>query len=133
GGPWLRVDGRFYRGKAGLPKGRKKRSVRPSRELRQQLWTLRRDTHAGADDLIFASARGKRLDPRTSPAASSSPPPAPPAARRSGWQLWWQRALAGGCLAHGLPSMVARSLGACPAQSSEYLDYRRNGETFTPN
>jgi integrase len=62
-GTWLRVDRRFYRGKVGLPKGRKKRSVRLSRELVQELWTLRKVTHAGADDLIFTSAKGKRLDP----------------------------------------------------------------------
>ena len=60
-GTWLRVDRRFYRGKVRLPKGRKKRSVRLSRELAQELWALRKDTHAG--DLIFTSAKGKRLDP----------------------------------------------------------------------
>src|SRR5436190_21702946 len=52
-GTWLRVDRRFYRGKVRLPKGRKKRSVRLSRELAQELWALRKDTHAG--DLIFTS------------------------------------------------------------------------------
>jgi integrase len=62
-GTWLRVDRRFYRGKVGLPKGRKKRSVRLARELAQELWTLRKETHAGADDLIFTSAKGNRLDP----------------------------------------------------------------------
>src|SRR5512133_766668 len=35
-GTWLRVERRFYRGKVGLPKGRKKRSVRLSRELAQE-------------------------------------------------------------------------------------------------
>jgi integrase len=62
-GSWLRVNRRYYRGRIGLPKGRKKRSVPLSRELAQALWTLRKATHAKADDLIFTSAKGKRIDP----------------------------------------------------------------------
>jgi hypothetical protein len=80
---WLRVERRFYRGKVGLPKGRKKRSVRLSRELAQELWTLRKDTHGGADDLIFTSAKGKRIDPSNVATRILKP-----AARNSGGGDW---------------------------------------------
>jgi integrase len=82
-GTWLRVERRFYRGKVGLPKGRKKRSVRLSRELAQELWTLRKDTHGGADDLIFTSAKGKRIDPSNVAARILKP-----AARKAGVGDW---------------------------------------------
>ena len=60
-GAWLRVDRRYYRGKVGLPKGRTRRRVPLSRSMAQRLWTMRRD--AGPDDLLFASAKGARIDP----------------------------------------------------------------------
>jgi integrase len=61
-GTWLRVHRRFYRGRVGLPKGRKKRSVPISRELAQQLWALRKERRASDADLIFTSAKGMRID-----------------------------------------------------------------------
>lgn len=60
-GTWLHVDRRFYRGTVGLPKGRKRRRVPLSKPMAQCLWTMRRA--AGPDDLLFASARGARIDP----------------------------------------------------------------------
>lgn len=60
-GAWLRVDRRYYRGTVGLPKGRKRRRVPLSKPMGQRLWTMRRD--ASPDDLLFASARGARINP----------------------------------------------------------------------
>jgi integrase len=60
-GAWLRVDRRFYRGRLGLPKGRKRRRVPLSTPMAQTLWTMRRD--AKPDDLLFTSAKGARIDP----------------------------------------------------------------------
>lgn len=60
-GAWLRVDRRIYRGRLGLPKGRKRRRVPLSTPMAQALWTMRRD--AKPDDLVFASAKGARIDP----------------------------------------------------------------------
>jgi integrase len=60
-GTWLKVDRRYYRGRVGLPKGRKKRRVPISRELAQELWTRRKEQHAKDDDLVWTSARGKRI------------------------------------------------------------------------
>jgi integrase len=62
-GNWLRVSRRYYRGRVGRPKGRKTRSVPMSRELAQQVWALRKDRRAAADDLVFTSAKGLRIDP----------------------------------------------------------------------
>jgi integrase len=62
-GSWLRVTRRYYRGAAGLPKGRKRRDVPLSRELAQGLWALRKERHAASEDLVFMSARGLRVDP----------------------------------------------------------------------
>jgi integrase len=61
-GAWLRVNQRYYRGRVGPPKGRKKRSVPLSRELAQALWTLRKETHAKDDELVFTSHNGLRID-----------------------------------------------------------------------
>lgn len=60
-GTWLKVDRRFYRGRVGLPKGRKKRRVPISEDLARCLWTQRKESHAHDDDLIFTSKRGKRI------------------------------------------------------------------------
>lgn len=62
-GSWLRVDRQFYRGRVTPPKGRKRRPVPLSRDLAQALWARRKETHAKADDLVFTSARGLRIDP----------------------------------------------------------------------
>jgi integrase len=62
-GTWLNVDRRYYRGRVGLPKGRKKRRVPISTELAQELWTRRKELHARDDDLVWTSARGKRIVP----------------------------------------------------------------------
>ena len=57
-GTWLRVDRRFYRGKVGLPKGRKKRSVRLAR------WrTLRRRRTPAPTAPDPRRREGSRLDP----------------------------------------------------------------------
>lgn len=61
-GNWLRVSRRYYRGRVGLPKGRKSRRVPMSRELARQLWALRKEG-AVSDDLVFTSAKGQRIDP----------------------------------------------------------------------
>jgi integrase len=67
---WVDIDGsrlhvsrRFYRGAPGLPKGRKKREVPLGRDLAQALWKQRKERHAKADELVFLSARGLRIDP----------------------------------------------------------------------
>lgn len=62
-GDRLRVSRRYYRGAVGLPKGRKKRDVPLSRDLAQALWARRKELHAKADDLVFTSAKGLRIDP----------------------------------------------------------------------
>ena len=62
-GTWLNVDRRYYRGRVGLPKGRKKRRVPISTELAQGLWTRRKERHASDDDLVWTSATGKRIVP----------------------------------------------------------------------
>lgn len=63
-GTWLNVDHRrYYRGRVGLPKGSKRRRVPMSVELAQELWR-RRVEKAGADeDLVWVTARGKRISP----------------------------------------------------------------------
>jgi integrase len=61
-GSFVRVDRRFYRGKVGLPKGRKKRRVRLSESLARDLWNLRKDTRAAVDELVFKAERGGRID-----------------------------------------------------------------------
>lgn len=58
----LHVERRFYRGGVALPKGRKKRWVRLIEPMAQALWTLRKETRAGEEDLVFTSERGVRLD-----------------------------------------------------------------------
>lgn len=63
-GDWLRVDRRFYRGKVGLPKGRKKRRIRLSKSMAQALWVRRNETRPGPGDLVFTTTtRGVRIDP----------------------------------------------------------------------
>jgi len=62
-GDWLRVDRRYYRGRIGLPKGRKKRRIPLSESMARAFWTRRRDVPSGPDDFIFSSARGLRIDP----------------------------------------------------------------------
>jgi integrase len=54
-GTWLKVDRRFYRGRVGLPKGRKNRRIPISEELARWLWTQRKERHAHDADLIFTS------------------------------------------------------------------------------
>lgn len=62
-GSYVCVDRRFYRGKVGLPKGRKKRKARMSDSLPRDLWNLRKLTSTpGADDLVFTAERGSRID-----------------------------------------------------------------------
>jgi integrase len=60
-GKWLKVDRRFYRGRVGLPKGRKTRRVPISEDLARWLWTRRKELRAHDDDLIFRSTTGKRI------------------------------------------------------------------------
>jgi len=62
-GTWLNVDRRYYRGRVGLPKGRKRRRVPISRELAQELWRRRGEKHGADDDLVWTSATGKRVSP----------------------------------------------------------------------
>ncbi len=59
---WLHVRRRYYRGKVGLPKGRKKRRVRLSAAMATTLWALRKETRPGDDDLVFTSEKGLRID-----------------------------------------------------------------------
>ena len=56
----LRVDRRFYRGRVGLPKGRKRRRVPLSEATAQALWTMQRDRDP--DEIIFTAERGGRID-----------------------------------------------------------------------
>jgi integrase len=62
-GTWLNVDRRYYRGRVGLPKGRKKRRVPISTALARELWTRRKEKHASDDELVWTSATGKRIVP----------------------------------------------------------------------
>lgn len=62
-GEWLRVDRRYYRGAVGLPKGRKRRRVALSHEMATALWDRRKTTRAKGDELVFAAARGGRIEP----------------------------------------------------------------------
>ena len=62
-GTWLKIDRRYYRGRVGLPKGRKRRRVPLSRELAQDLWRRRAEKHGSDDDLVWTSATGKRVSP----------------------------------------------------------------------
>lgn len=58
----LNVERRFYRGRVGLPKGRKTRRVRLTSDMAKSLWSARKDGHAIDDDLVFTSERGARID-----------------------------------------------------------------------
>lgn len=58
----LHVQRRYYRGRVGLPKGRKKRRVPLSEELARSLWTLRGERKASDAELLFTSEQGQRLD-----------------------------------------------------------------------
>lgn len=82
-GCWLTVARRYYRGKVGLPKGRKTRRIRITEELARELWQLRKDAHAGAGDLVFTTERGKRIG--TSNLMSRT---LKPAAVRAGLRDW---------------------------------------------
>jgi integrase len=60
----LRVRRRFYRGKVAPPKSKYgRRQLRLSRGLSLSLWTLRKNTRAGDDDLVFTSDGGQRIEP----------------------------------------------------------------------
>jgi integrase len=62
-GEWIDVRRRYYRGAVAKPKGRKTRRVRLSAEAAKALWNLRKESHAGADELVFAAERGGRIIP----------------------------------------------------------------------
>ncbi len=52
----LRVSRRFYRGKVAPPKSKYgRRQLRLSAGLLRALWTLRKDTRANDDELVFTS------------------------------------------------------------------------------
>jgi integrase len=59
---WLSVDRSFYRGRVGLPKGQRTRRVRLSERMARELWTLRKQTKATNDALVFTSEKGQRID-----------------------------------------------------------------------
>jgi integrase len=59
---WLHVRRRFYKGRVGLPKGRKTRRVRLAAGVSRSLWTLRKATRAADGDLVFTNTDGGRLD-----------------------------------------------------------------------
>jgi integrase len=59
-GRWLHVRRRFYRGKIGLPKGRKTRRVRLSVAMAAALGSHVADLDP--DELVFTGARGARID-----------------------------------------------------------------------
>ena len=54
----LTVARQLYRGRVRSPKGRKRRSIRLSQEMAQQLWP----EQGATDQLVFTSEQGKRLD-----------------------------------------------------------------------
>jgi len=59
----LKVSRRFYRGKVAPPKSKYgKRTLRLSPGLGRALWTLRKETRAGDDELVFVAAKGGRVD-----------------------------------------------------------------------
>lgn len=60
GGRWVGVNRRFYKGRVGLPKGRKRRKVRLSIAMAQALWLLR--ASAEDDGLVFTAEKGGRID-----------------------------------------------------------------------
>lgn len=62
GAGWLSIERRLYRGRVGLPKGRKTRRVRLSQRMTRELWNLRKDTKAGDDDHVFTADQGGRID-----------------------------------------------------------------------
>jgi integrase len=62
-GCWLNVTRRFYRGKVGLPKGRKKRRIPLTDEMGRRLWQLREERKAENGDLVFPAERGGRIWP----------------------------------------------------------------------
>jgi len=62
GSRWLTVERRYYRGRVGLPKGRKSRRVPLSVSIARALWELRKATRAGDDDLVFTAGGGARID-----------------------------------------------------------------------
>lgn len=62
-GCWVAVSRRYSRGKVGLPKGRKKRTIRLTEDMARRLWQVRKDKHAGSGDLVFTSERGQRICP----------------------------------------------------------------------
>jgi integrase len=53
----LHVQRRYYRGRVGLPKGRKRRRVPLSEEMARSFWPPR-----DADELLFTSEQGQRID-----------------------------------------------------------------------
>lgn len=62
GSRWLTVERRYYRGRVGLPKGRKSRRVPLSEMMARHLWELRKATRAADDDLVFTAGGGARID-----------------------------------------------------------------------
>jgi integrase len=60
GDRWIGVNRRFYKGRVGLPKGRKRRKVRLSMAMAQALWRLRGS--ADDDGLVFTAEKGGRVD-----------------------------------------------------------------------
>jgi integrase len=59
----VRVERQFYKGKIRRPKSRfGRRTLRLTSNLARELWTLRKDTRAGDDDLVFTAQRGGRVD-----------------------------------------------------------------------
>ena len=54
---------RCYRGRVGAPKSRfGRRTLRLAPETTRELWTLRKATRAGEDELVFTAERGGRLE-----------------------------------------------------------------------
>jgi hypothetical protein len=62
---WLSIERRLYRGRVGLPKGRKTRRVRLSKHMTREPWNLRKDTKAGDDEHVITADQEGRIDQRT--------------------------------------------------------------------
>lgn len=59
----VRVERQFYKGKIRRPKSRfGRRTLRLTPELARDLWTLRKETRAADEDLVFTAQRGGRVD-----------------------------------------------------------------------
>jgi integrase len=135
-GDSLRISRRFYRGRIAPPKthyGRRRLRLSPG--LSRALWTLRKETRTGDDDLVFTAERGGRIEQSNLASRVLKP-----AAAEAGLGEWVNDANArGGCRAeswvgfhtfrHTCASMLFRA-GWNAAQVQRHLGHHKASFTL---